>query len=758
MTRASAEDLLHGLSCGRPGCVCTRAVERGSGLTHCPAHADERPSLSVTDVDGHVLVHCHAGCSQDAVIDKLLRRGFWPSTPQAGSRSSGLTLAALAQAKALPEAFLRGLRLRDTRRAGQPAVAIPYFDASGTEVGVRYRLALEGGQRFAWQRGDRVLPYGLWRLGEARRHGWVLIVEGESDCWTAWYYGIPALGIPGKATWKAEWAAHLKGLKVYVWVEPDADDFALRIGADNSEARVIRAPEGLKDISEAHVAGRDVAALIEELKAKAAPVAQLRRAVEDAELAQLEALARPVLEADDPLALVAEELRGLGYGGDISPALVTYLAATTRLLVARPGTMPAHLLLTGPAASGKSFTVQSVLRLLPDEAYHEIDACSPRAVLYDDASLRHRVLVIGELDSLREGEGTENTLLSALRALLSEARVRYDVTVRDKETGRFYTEHIEKPGPTVLITTGTRVFRDPQMASRVFTVAVPEDGERVRTVLAAQARAELSPPPEPSEALVAFQAYLQRRAPWDVKVPFVEALAELLGKRGAATRMTRDFEKLLALVKAVALLRHRHRDVEEGRLLATLEDYEAVRQLVAPIYDASVTGASEQVRAVVEAVAELRRSGIARVGYADVAKRLKLHPEQVRRLAHQAVTNGWLTSGAEGRGRPVALDVAEPLPPAEALPTAEELRAASRTFTEVSQLPGFSFTVSRPFRGDVRPEPTPTPAPARRASAPGEEASRLNDVGEPPGLDQSRSTKQLFLFGEDADAWEEIRI
>lgn len=35
----------------------------------CPAHADRRPSLSVRELDDRrLLVHCHAGCSVDAVV------------------------------------------------------------------------------------------------------------------------------------------------------------------------------------------------------------------------------------------------------------------------------------------------------------------------------------------------------------------------------------------------------------------------------------------------------------------------------------------------------------------------------------------------------------------------------------------------------------------------------------------------------------------------------------------------------------------
>jgi putative DNA primase/helicase len=53
--------------------------EGASWLAFCPAHADrKKPSLALCDGDGGiVLVHCHAGCQQAAVIDALRARGLW---------------------------------------------------------------------------------------------------------------------------------------------------------------------------------------------------------------------------------------------------------------------------------------------------------------------------------------------------------------------------------------------------------------------------------------------------------------------------------------------------------------------------------------------------------------------------------------------------------------------------------------------------------------------------------------------------------
>jgi hypothetical protein len=50
------------------------AVKRtgpNSWLAKCAAHPDRRPSLSVREVEGRVLLHCFAGCEVEAILAAL---------------------------------------------------------------------------------------------------------------------------------------------------------------------------------------------------------------------------------------------------------------------------------------------------------------------------------------------------------------------------------------------------------------------------------------------------------------------------------------------------------------------------------------------------------------------------------------------------------------------------------------------------------------------------------------------------------------
>lgn len=96
------------------------------GTCKCPAHDDRAPSLSVAERDGRVLVRCHAGCEQGAILDALRGRGLW-SGDDTGQRPDP---AAVAREQARREAETRK-RIEAARRLwaeGRPAKGSPVAD------------------------------------------------------------------------------------------------------------------------------------------------------------------------------------------------------------------------------------------------------------------------------------------------------------------------------------------------------------------------------------------------------------------------------------------------------------------------------------------------------------------------------------------------------------------------------------------------------------------------------------------------------
>lgn len=187
-----------------------KAKKSGSGwIAKCPAHDDETPSLSISEVDGKVLVKCHAGCDQDAVIEKFREHGWWNGTDRSVPPDSHW-------------------------KHGAPSAIYDYRDSSGQHVGRVMRFDREGGKKEisqcslqgdSWTWKAMPAPRPLYRLASIlKTDNTVLIVEGEKAVAaaaqimtdmtvTTWAGGA-------KATDKADFSC-LNGRNVILW--PDND-------------------------------------------------------------------------------------------------------------------------------------------------------------------------------------------------------------------------------------------------------------------------------------------------------------------------------------------------------------------------------------------------------------------------------------------------------------------------------------------------------------------------------------------------------
>lgn len=675
----------------------------------CPAHNDTKPSLSIKQADnGRVLVHCFAGCAFKDILTAMDvdparpiftgqingedttkpanggKGDYSVIVPEFNSKSSdsaqvkGVTVHSFATVKKLPEAFLKANGLADVKYNGESAVSFPHRNVDGETKALFYRLTLTAdspGKRFAWKKGDKPILYGLDRLESIRKAGWVLLVEGPSDSLTLWLHDLPAIGIPGKSTWRTEWANYFKGLDVYLWQEPDAEDLTKKVFESIPTLKVIRAPEGVKDISEAHIQGKPITTYIEKLKTKAIVAKDIQAGITEKELNRLYGEAKTVIESDDPLFVIENGIRKIGYGGDIKPAIITYLAATTRLLEMRIGSMPVHELLVGPSSSGKTYTVGITKLLLPKEAYYEIDVASPTALIYGDEPLKNKVLIFSEADSMPKGN--DSTAACVLRSLLQNNEVSYEVTVIDKETGKRVVLKIHKEGPTSVLTTSTSPLEE-QLATRMFAIEMRDDKEQINAALRAQAQIEIKGVFAPAKELISFQRYLQLKAPISVFVPFAEGLSAALIHQSLSTpRILRDYNKLISMVKAVAIIRQflRKRD-DQGRIIAELTDYEKVRELVNSIY-VDTKGASKDVCDLIDAVAHF--SDRKRPDYTDkisgtkLANYLDISSMSISRRAKKAIEMGWLINKEWRKGYPANYELGEPLPSEVGLPSSHNI-------------------------------------------------------------------------------------
>lgn len=364
----------------------------------------------------------------------------------------------------------------------------------------------------------------------------------------------------------------------------------------------------------------------------------------------------------------ADEVRLRGLVGEEATASTLYLALTSRLL-----TQQVSVGVKGHSSSGKSYTVETVVSFFPPEAVIEMTAMSERALVYNTRDYRHRTLVVYEVVALRE-QAEDNLTSYFVRSLLSEGRINYEVTVRGKDGG-FVTKTITKEGPTNLIFTTTKTRVHAENETRVLSLNTDDSRAQTARVLLEMANeAEAGVDLDEWRRLQAWLQTAERR----VTIPYALQLAGLIPP--VAVRLRRDFAAVLALIRSHAILHQLTRDRDRrGRIVATLDDYEVVRGLVADVIAAGV-GATvpATVRETVDAVAALGTPGGAMAS--AVADKLGLDKSNASRRLRMAADGGYVRNLEDRRGKPGRWVVGDPMPEdADLLPQPRNLHATGAT-------------------------------------------------------------------------------
>jgi hypothetical protein len=622
-----------------------------SARAKCPAHnGTSSTSLAIRSIDGSVLICCHAGCE---------------------------TVDVLAALK------LQMRDLYDERNGAE------YVYPDGRRV---HRYANKKGFRQSGNTKGQAL-FHADRIGDADT---VYVPEGEKDVLAAESVGAvavcSAMGA-GKAH-KFDWSP-LAGKHVVVVADCDepgrkhAHQIVELLADIAASVAVAEAAVG-KDLADHIAAGHtldelvylpDSAATVQHPSLEAVqPVAGLRR----------------ILDA------VADEVQSRGLVGEERLAKTLYLVLTSRLLDKQVSAG-----VKGHSASGKSYTVETVTKFFPDEAYLEFTAMSEHALVYSAEKYTHRTLIVYEVTALREGVEDDMTSYF-VRSLLSEGRIKHEVTIRDKETGGFKTEKITKEGPTNLIFTTTKTRVHAENETRILSLATDDSrAQTARVLLELADETNGEGDLQPWKDLQRWLAGAEHR----VTIPYGQQLARQVPP--AAVRLRRDFGSLLALIRAHAILHQATRERDDtGRIIATLDDYTVVRELVADII---AEGIGATVSATVrETVAAVRRlAGSEGVALRVIADKLDLDKSTVSRRVRVAADGGFLRNLEDKRGKPSRWIIGDPLPETvDLLPDPTQLATVDTTVDQqccsvAPESGGYREPVVCHFCGDQIPETQP---------------------------------------------------
>jgi putative DNA primase/helicase len=223
---------------------------RRSGLSwmaRCPAHDDVNPSLSIREIEGKILLHCHTGCAQQEVIAALKARGLW----ETNSTDKPRIVA----------------EYNYTDETGRLLYQVVRYDPK--DFRQRYPDRHGG---WIWKKGPRQV---LYRLQEVLEAPIVFVVEGEKDAGRLRDNGFVATTNSGGAVapWRPDYTNALRGREVILIPDndPPGRQRVLRIARDlygNVAKLSILELEGAKDISEWFDQGHSELELIHQIEAE----------------------------------------------------------------------------------------------------------------------------------------------------------------------------------------------------------------------------------------------------------------------------------------------------------------------------------------------------------------------------------------------------------------------------------------------------------------------------------------------------------
>lgn len=284
-------------------------------------------------------------------------------------------------------------------------------------------------------------------------------------------------------------------------------------------------------------------------------------------------------QANDLLEEICNRLEALGVVGERDLCKTIYLIATSRLL-----DEPSHGLILSRTASGKSHVLAKVTSLIPPEGKLVLTAMTPKALIHvPPGSLVHKLLVLGERSRSTTPEAADATKM--IRQLKSEGRISYSGAYPTSKGGKPQTITIEQEGPVAVIETTTleakKIFDED--LNRDLRLHANESEEQTRRIMLEYAkRCETGGTSrEDADRIVAEQHAFQRSLePLDVIVPFASEVAAKLP--AVKTEARRSYKHVIALTKACALLyQHQRQKDSAGRIIATKDDYNDVRRLLA---------------------------------------------------------------------------------------------------------------------------------------------------------------------------------
>ncbi|HNY21977.1 MAG TPA: toprim domain-containing protein [Treponemataceae bacterium] len=260
-------------------------------------------------------------------------------------------------------------------------------------------------------------------------------------------------------------------MRLSVRMEKDGKRYLDHVDLYSARSRLAYREQGAAALNlEGAVIEQDLLSLLDQLESEAEAdesAAPTERVVTEEEAA----LALTLLESDTIFEDIVRDMDAIGHVGEDENKLLVYLAASSRKLMS-----PVSVVVTSVSAAGKSFLIDTVRRLMPEEDVVNLTSLSDQALNYmTDGSLMHKLLILGE--------AVHNEVVEhQIREMLSARCLSRMVVTKDERTGKLASALVRQEAVVSLMMSTTRFSMNEENASRYLLIHADESDEQTKRI------------------------------------------------------------------------------------------------------------------------------------------------------------------------------------------------------------------------------------------------------------------------------------
>jgi len=338
---------------------------------------------------------------------------------------------------------------------------------------------------------------------------------------------------------------------------------------------------------------------------------------------------------------ISADISDIGIAGEEQLRLMLYIIMTSRLL-----DKPLSAIVQGASASGKSYIIETIAKLIPPEALVQAHDFSDQALFYlPNGSLIHKVVISGErVHEHRSKDGYAEDNTKAFREMVASGELRKYVTIKGPD-GRPKTVTIYQPGPISYLESTTAASIHDEDSTRLLPLVTDESANQTRKIIEAQrreAKGQTISEVKQQEIIRRHHTLQRLLRPFTVRIPYIDSIS--LPETNIATRRT--YNHLKSAIKSVALLRQYQKSNTQEYIEADETDYKIAYELMNTVLARTYSPLNQQSRDLLQKVLDHTDTEFTQK---DCEQWCGLSNTTVRRRISPLVSPGIITVDKDGK-------------------------------------------------------------------------------------------------------------